>query len=157
MEDSVLAATAFGLALAATQYRPSLAMPLTLGAIAMVFLAGRAFVRRFLLVDELAADLDTYGIPAVKDFGLRAVSIEHRRVVACTVRAALVDERLETAWPELEQLIRALENESVEWEPQVVVALDHWLADPDGSFRDPATRAVELRSRVRSVLAGLDQ
>lgn len=162
IEDSVLAAVAFGLALAAAQYQRSLAMPLALGAIAMAFLAGRAFVKRFLLVDELAADHDAYRIPAVRDFGVRAASIEHRRQLAGTVRAVLlgptgdVGDRLAAARPELEALICALEAESTCWEPQAVVALDHWLSDPGGSFRDVTVSAAELRSRLRNVLASVE-
>ena len=141
IEDAALAAAAFALALAATQYRPTLAMPLALGAIAMVVLAGRAFVRRFLLVDELAAEPAAYCIPAVHEFGERAASIEHRRVLASTVRAVFDGE------PEVERLVRALEDESASWEPQTVVALDHWLAESPE----------ELGSRARSILARLDQ
>lgn len=160
LEDALLGALAFGLALAATWYRPSLAMPLAIGALVMAVLAGRAFVRRFVLVEDLAADRDAYRIPAVRSFGLKAASVEHRRVVAATVRVALAGaaaDRMEPARAELEQLVRALEDESVDWDPQSVVVLDHWLADPKESFRDPAASAVELRSHVRSVLAELDQ
>lgn len=162
IEDAVLAAVTFGLALAATWYRPSLAMPLTIGALAMTLLAGRAFVAKFLLVDELAADRDAYCISAVSDFGARAASIEHRRVVAATVRVALagsaagVTGRPAAARTELEQLIRALEDESIDWEPQTVVALEHWLDDPNDAFRDPMAPAVLIRSRVRSVLAEIE-
>jgi len=161
LEDAVLAAACFGLALGATWYRPSLAIPLTVGAMVMAVLACRAFVKRFWLVEELAVDRDAYRIPAVHDFGLRTASLEHRREIAQTVRRALVGsageaaERMEVAGPDLVLLIAALENEKVDWEPQAVVALDQWLADPAGSFRDPSLPAVEMRSRVRSVLAGL--
>jgi len=156
VEDAALAAVAFGLALAAAWYGHPLAAPLALGAMAMTFLAVRAFVKRFVLVDELAADEDAYRIPAVRDFGTRAASLQHRRVLAANVRASLAgDDRLEPARPDLEQLVRALEVGSTRWEPQAVVRLEHWLQDPHGSFRDPELPAVELRSHVRSVLASL--
>ena len=148
-QDGALAAVAFGLALAATWYRPSLALPLALGAMAMTFLAGFAFVKRFLLVDELADDPDAYSIRAVRDFGARAASIEHRRELARIVRAA-------PAQPELQRLIQALESERIDWDPQTVVALEHWLLDPSEAFRDPDIRSEELRSRIRNVLAALD-
>jgi len=161
VEDSVLAALSFGLALAATWYRPSLAIPLTAGAMVMTALACRAFVKRFWLVEELAVDGDAYRIPAVHDFALRTASLQHRREIARIVRGALVGstgeiaERMELAGPDLVLLIAALENETVAWDPQTVVTLDQWLADPEGSFRDVSVPAVEMRSRVRSILAGL--
>ncbi len=160
LEDSALAVVAFGLALAATWYRPSLAVPLAIGALVMTALAGRALVGRFLLVDELAEQREAYDIPAVQHFGLRAASVQHRREVARTIRGALaapVGRRLEPARPDLERLAAALEDESADWHPEAVVVLEHWLADPKESFRDPAASPIELRSRVRSILAGLDQ
>jgi hypothetical protein len=156
LEGSGLAALAFGLALTASWLEPSLAVPLTVGAFAMTFLAARAYVRRFLLVDDLAVDRDAYVIPAVQEFGRRAASIEHRRQIAHGVRAALGSgERLTSVRPELEQLIAALEDATVQWDPLAVVALDHLIADPYGSFRDASAPVVEIRHRVRSVLAGL--
>lgn len=161
LEDAVLAVACFGLALAATWYRPSLAVPLTIGAMAMTVLACRAFVRRSFLVEDIAADRDADRIPAVHDFCLRAASIQHRRETARILRGAVVGstgrtaERMELAGPDLVVLIAALENEGIEWDPQTVVALDQWIADPEGSFRDVSIPAVEMRSRVRSVLAGL--
>ena len=160
VEDSALAVLAFGLALAATWYRPTLAVPLAIGALAMTALAGRALVIRFLLVDELAEQREAYGIPAVQHFGRRAASVEHRREVARTIRgvlAAPVGRRMEPARRDLERLAAALEDRSTDWDPSAVVALEHWLSDPKESFRDPAASAIELRSRVRSILAGLDQ
>ena len=162
LEDAVLAAGAFGLAFAATQYRAALAMPLTVGAMAMLFLGTRAYIRRFLLIDELADDQDAYCLSAVRAFGVRSASIEHRREIARWVRSALagstgtVGERLAAAKSELEQLVAALEDESVRWEPQLVVAVDHWVSDPDGSFRDVSVPAIELQARVRTLLAGLE-
>jgi hypothetical protein len=162
LEDSGLAIVAFGLALTASWLKPSLAMPLTIGAFAMAFLAVRAHIRRFFLVEDLAADRDAYLIPAVQEFGLRAASIDHRRQIAHAVRGALLGstgetgERLAAVRPELEQLIAALEDESAHWDPLTAVALDHWIADFDGSFRDVSAPAAEIRCRVRSILTRLD-
>ena len=160
--DGLLAACALGLALGATWYRPSLAVPLTVGALAMTFLGTRAYVRRFLIVDELADDRDAYCIPAIRGFGRRAASVAHRRELARRVRAALegstgaVGGRFSAARPDLEHLISALEDEKVEWEPQAVVLLDHWLSDPDGSFRNSSLPAAEIRSRISSLLPGVE-
>jgi len=75
VEDAVLAVVSFGLALAASWYLPSLAIPLTVGAMVMTILAGRAFVKRFWLIEDLAADDDAYRIPAVHDYVMRSVLV----------------------------------------------------------------------------------
>jgi hypothetical protein len=157
--DLVLAAGAFGLALTASRLWPDLAMPLLIGAIGVAFLGMRALVRRTFLVEDLAVDREAYVIPDVREFGLRAASPEHRRLLARSVRAALtessseVSARLAAVRDELEQLIAALEDDRLGWEPRAAVTLERWLSDPAGSFRDPSVPVVELRSRLRSILA----
>ncbi len=159
--DLVLAAAAFGLALAASRLWPDLALPLLVGAIGVAFLGMRALVRRTFLVEDLAVERDAYAIPDVCEFGRRAASPEHRRELAHSVRVALTESsyeegaRLIAVREELEQLIAALQDDRLRWEPQAAVTLGHWLTDPTGSFRDPSVPVLELRSRLRGILTQL--
>jgi len=57
-EDLGLAAVALGLAVASTRIRPTLAVPLLVGGIAVGVLAMRAFWRRWELLDRLVLDRD---------------------------------------------------------------------------------------------------
>lgn len=162
VEDMVLAACGFGLALAATQLRPAFAVPLLVGAIALCFLGVQALVRRSFLIEDLAADRDAYVIPDVRGFGLRAASPAHRHQLARVLRVALLGstyetaERLQAVRPELDELIADLEDDSLRWEPPAAVGLERWLNDPLGSFHDQTVPVTELRSRLRVFLAGFD-
>lgn len=62
-----LAALALGLAVAGTQIRPSLALPLFLGALAVGILGVRALWRRWELVEGLE-ESDAYVISEVRTF-----------------------------------------------------------------------------------------
>jgi hypothetical protein len=162
IEDIALAVVATGLALTATQVRPELAVPFLLGAIGVGFLGVRALVRRMFLVEELAGDRDAYAIPAVRHFGLRAATLEHRRVLAHSIRAAMVESsleiaaRLESVRVELDQLVAVLEDDRRALDPYLLVGLERWLNDPGGTFRNPSVPAVELRSWLRSILARIE-
>jgi hypothetical protein len=162
-EELLVALLATGLALAATQFRPVLALPLLLGAIGVGFLGIRALVRRTFLVEELSADRDAYAIPEVRRYGLRAAELSHRRLLARSIRVALAESTLDVAAhlrgarAELDRLAAVLEDERFDLPPYEVVNLEHWLADPYGSFRNPAVPVPELRSRLRCILASFDE
>ena len=78
--DLALAAVAFGLALAATQIRPSLAMPLFLGGVFAWALGIRALYRHWDLLDRLADERDAFVIPEVALYASRHATGERRRV-----------------------------------------------------------------------------
>jgi hypothetical protein len=162
VEDLALALVATGLALAATQVRPVLAMPLLLGAIGVGFLGVRTLVRRMFLVEELAGDRDAYEIPAVLRFGLRTATPAHRRQLARSIWVAMTDstypvaERLRSVRVELEQLVAVLEDERRSLQPYTLVMLERWLNDPGGEFRNRAVPTAELRSRLRAILAQIE-
>jgi hypothetical protein len=161
--DFVLAVAATGLALTATQLRPVLAIPFLVGAVGVGFLGVQAYVRRIFLVEELADDRDAYAIPAVRRFGERAMTLGHRHRLAQSIRVAMTDSsaemtaRLQMVRVELDQLVAVLEDEQRSLEPYSLVALEHWLNDPGGSFRNPLVPAVELRSRLRRVIVDFDE
>ena len=154
-EDLALAAAAAGFALGATQVSPVLAVPLLVGALGLGALGIRAFVRRALLVEDLAADEDAYGIDSVRRYAARIASMEGRRQLAFVIRTD-PSERLAAARTELDTLAALLEDERTPIEPHDFVALDRWIHDPAGTFRDESIPAVELRSRLRRILLDLD-
>jgi hypothetical protein len=78
--DLALAAVGFGLALAATQIRPSLAMPLFLCAVFAWALGIRALCRHWDLLDRLADERDALVIPEVASFASRHGTSERRHV-----------------------------------------------------------------------------
>lgn len=78
--DLALAAVVFGLALAATQIRPSLAMPLFLGGVFAWVLGIRALFRHWDLLDRLADEHDALVIPEVASYASRHASSETRHV-----------------------------------------------------------------------------
>jgi hypothetical protein len=145
VEELAVGTTALGLALAATQLRPELAVPLLAGAVVVSYLGVVALVRRSFLLEDLAGERDAYVIPAVSRFGRRAVSPSHRRLLAGKLRAA----RLEAVRPEVEELIAALEDESLCWEPSAGVALERWLDGPAGS-------EAEARASLRRSIAAFE-
>ena len=156
VEDLVLAVVATGLALAATQVRPVLAMPFLLGAVGVGFLGVRAYVRRTFLVEDLAAEPDAYGIPAVRHFGLRVTALDHRRGLARTIRAEACQPRFVPVRTELGRLASLLEDGRRPVDPCALVTLEQWLRDPGGSFRNPEVPAAELGARLRSLFAALE-
>jgi hypothetical protein len=155
-EDIVLAMVATGLALAASQLLPALAMPFLAGAIAVGFLGVRAYVRRTFLVEDLASEPDAYVIPAVRNCGLRATTVANRHALARTIRIAAVDQRLAPIRGELAQLPGLLEDNGRRLDPCSLVALEQWLRDPCGSFRDLEAPAADLRGRLHRFLAELE-
>jgi hypothetical protein len=90
--DLGLAASAMGLALAASVIHPPFALPLLIGALASAILAGRAFFRRLDLADRLLLDRDAYAIPEIRRRGEDMASMENRRALAQTVRGRLTPE-----------------------------------------------------------------
>ena len=75
-----LAAVVFGLALAATQIRPSLAMPLFLGGVFAWALGIRALYRHWDLLDRLADERDAFVVPEVASYASRPATSERRHV-----------------------------------------------------------------------------
>jgi hypothetical protein len=78
--DLALAAVVFALALAASQIRPSLAMPLFLGGVLAWALGVRALYRRWDLLDRLAGERDAFVIPEVASHASRHATGERRHV-----------------------------------------------------------------------------
>ena len=158
-EEGALAAGAFAAALLATQLAPRLAVPLLLGALWASYVAMRDFVRRQLLLEDLACDRDAQAIPAVRRLAQRSAAAEHRRLVAASIRAALEASsgrvaRVEAHRELLEELAAALVDARLGLDPAAAVALDRLRLGGWDALYGSAPPADELGSRLRRILDG---
>lgn len=160
-EDLGLAALALGLAVAATQVRQSLVLPLLAGGLVAWTLGIRALWRRWDLVDRLADERDAYVIPEVRDYALREATMERRRGLAAYIRLVLKESAIAPERPvmaaaeELEALASELEDEELVLEPACAVACVRLLSDVAASpLFDPALPPEVLRSRVTQIRSG---
>ena len=81
-QDLGLGALSIALALAATQVRPALAMPLFLGGVVVAVRGMRALWRRWDLVERLAGERDAYVIPEVLAYAAREATVDRRHAYA---------------------------------------------------------------------------
>jgi hypothetical protein len=156
-----LAALALGLAVAATQVRPALALPLFLGGLAVGALGVRALWRRWDLVDRLAGDRDAYVISEVRAFASREATMERRHSFAALIRCSLVEPgpaleaRIACSRDELRALAAELDDGDLALDPASAVACMRLLSDLAGSpLLNPTLPAEDLRCRVRQIRAG---
>src|SRR5947209_4426786 len=128
--DLALAGVAFGAAFAGTWLLPDAAAPLLVGGLGVTALGVRALIRRSLLLEDLAADPDTYTIEDVRKLASKAASVDHRRALAASIHSELDGspcgpaERVETNRDLLEEIGVALEDELLPLDPAAAVALD---------------------------------
>jgi len=135
-EVLALAWVAFGLALAASELRKDLAVPLLIGAIALLGLALSAFIRRTLLVEDAAVDRDACALDAVRRYAARLATCERRRDDADSIRRLLARPELAIA-------------------PVSAVALDRLLLRPEESALYNEELPPEcVRSRLVQIEAG---
>jgi hypothetical protein len=88
-QDLGLGGLALGFAVAATQVRESLALPLFVGGVTLLVLGLRALWQRWDLVDRLAGERDAYGISEVLEYASRETSMDRRRTFAAMIRNRL--------------------------------------------------------------------
>jgi len=159
-DDFGLAALAIGLAIAATQIRPALALALLVGGFAVLAFAVRALWRRWDLVDRLAGERDAYVIPEVREFAAREATMERRRSFAALIRGRLNDLRAAsavTAADELESLAAELDDGELVLDPACAVACMRLLREVTLSplFNTTLPRD-DLLSRVRQIRCGFE-
>jgi hypothetical protein len=153
LADLGLAGVAFGLALAATQLRRDLTIPLLIGALVLTGMGLVAFVRRQLLVEDAAVDRDAYALAAVGSYARRLAGRDNRRMEAAQIRRLLAlsgdyaPSRVKGSRAQLRRLVRKLEREDLELDPVCAVTLARLL-------QDSALPADEFRSRLTQVEAG---
>jgi hypothetical protein len=160
-EDLALAALALGLAVATTQLRPALALPLLAGGLALWLFGVRALWRRWDLVERLAGEPDAYVIADVLACAEREATMERRATFAALLRLLLAEPqpgfaaRVHAAQRELEQLARELDDAELELDPACAVACRRLLSDVELSpLLNRAVPPDELRSRARRIRAG---
>jgi hypothetical protein len=156
-----LAAFGLGLALAATQVHPSLAIPLLIGSFAVGARGVRALWCRWDLVDRLAGERDAYVISEVLTYASREATIERRQSLAGSIRSTVrqpgerIEERVGAAAEELEALARELDDAELELDPPCAVACARLLSDVAASpLLNPALPPEQLRSVLLQIRAG---
>lgn len=159
LDAVLLAAPAFAAALAATWLWPPLAFPLFAGACVVAFRGVLAYVRRQLLVEDLALDPDAQSLDEVRRFALRAASRENRVELARTVRRMLAASQgravcVEANRTQLEELAAALEDEGLELDPTEAVRLNRMAATNWSSLYDPGSTPANARNGLVHVLNG---
>jgi hypothetical protein len=159
-----LAAVVVGLALAATQVHPPLALPLLLGGLTGGALGARALWRRWDLLDELAGERAAYVIPDVLAYASRETAMDRRRNFAAFIRGAVrepglgCEARVESAADDLEALASELEHEELALDPACAVACVRLLRDPAVSpLLNPVLPQEDLRSRVFQIRCGFSR
>ena len=157
-DQLVVAAFALGLAVAATQVVPKLAVPIFLGGLFVGALGVRALWRRWDLVDRLAAERDAYVIAEVRDYAAREATMDRRRSLAASIRLRLrepIDPRICLAVGDLEALAFELDDDGLTLDPVCAVACARLLSDTEGSaLLNAALPPEQLRSSVRQIRAG---
>jgi hypothetical protein len=159
--DLGLAGVALALAIGATEYAPSLAMPLFIGGLAVGALGIRALWRHWDLVDRLADEPDAYAIAEVLAYASRETTMEMRKRSAALIRHHLESmytsraDRLEHARDELTRLATELEDEALELSPACAVACSRLLSEPtDSPLLNPALPQDGLRSSAARIRSG---
>jgi hypothetical protein len=155
-----LAGVALGLAIGATEYAPSLALPLLIGGLAIGLLGIQALWRHWDLVDRLADDPDAYAIDEILTYASRETTMESRRRSATLIRHYL--EPMCTSRPggfdhardELATLADELEDEVLELSPACAVACSRLLSEPTSPLLNPALSQDALRSSVARIRSG---
>jgi hypothetical protein len=156
-----LAALAIGVSLAATQVRPSLALPLFLGGVVVGIMGARAFWQRWALLDQLADERDAYVIPDVVAYASRETTMDRRRTFAAHIRVAVrepgvgCERRVRAAARDLCALALELEDEELALDPACAVECARLLSDPALSpLINPVLPPEDLRSRVFQIRGG---
>jgi hypothetical protein len=161
--DLGLGALALALALAATELRPSLAVPLFVGGMAVMARGVRAVWRRWDLVDRLAGERDAYVISEIRAYAAREATPERRHGHAASIRILLgspvpaLEARLVAVADDLEALACELEDDSLVLDPAAAVSCTRLLNDyAESPLLNAALPSEELRSHVRRIRTGFE-
>ena len=159
--DLALAFLALALALAATQYAQSLAVPLEIGGLAVGALGIRALWRHWDLVDRLADEPDAYAIAEVLAYASRESTMDRRRRSAVFLRRQLElssTDRLsgvDSAAEELAVLAAALEDEALELSPACAMLCSRLVNEPaESPLLNSALPQDGLRATVFRIRSG---
>jgi hypothetical protein len=163
--DLALAALVMGLALGASVVHSPFAGPLFVGALAVGFLATRAFFRRWDFFNGLLLDGDAYSIPEVRGRAERIASMESRRTLAASARNRLepapgfsLAARVAAVTEELAALASELENEELKLDPKCAVRCFELLTNcTDSPLLNELLPAEDVQLRIRQIRAGFGE
>jgi hypothetical protein len=157
-EEGAVAASAFGLAVAATSLRPALVLPLLFGGLVLACRAVLAGWRRWDLLDRLLVERDAYAIPEVRVRAEREATMANRRWLSRAIRARvkLADNpRIAANADELIGLADELVDPELELDPACAAACSRLLTDGVTSpLVNAALPAEEVRSRLVQIRSG---
>jgi hypothetical protein len=159
IDGLLLAPAAFAAALVATRLAPSFAFPVFVGACVVASRGMLAYVRRQLLVEELALDPHAQALDEVRRFALRAASPARRAELAQSIRRMLQASEgraacVEANRTQLEELAAALEDEELELEPAEAVKLNRMAAEGWPQLYDTCSTPAEASDRLSHILNG---
>ena len=155
-----LAALTMSLAVAATEIRPNLALPLLVSGLFASARGIRALWSRWDLIDRLAVEPDAYLIPEILDYASREATAEKRRMLASHIRGIAPtpghpnEARLAAVTDELQSLARELETDTLELDTATTVACARFVHDWGSPLYDERVSPDELRARIRHLRAG---
>lgn len=160
-DDLGLSALALGLALAATQVRPALALPLFFGGLAAGALGVRALWHRWDLVERLAGERDAHAIPEVLAHASREATMDRRQTFAALIRSRLShpglsrEARAVAFAEDLEALASELEDGELALDPACAVVCMQLLSDyVQSPLLNPTLPLEDVRSRVLQIRSG---
>jgi hypothetical protein len=132
-EDGAVAAAAFGLAIAASVVRPTLALPFFLGGLFVGCRAVVAVWRRWDLLDRLLDERDAYSLAEVRGRAEREATMANRRVLGRAIRKRLEfaeDPRIVANADQLAELAGELDDPLLGLDLACAVACSRLLTDP---------------------------
>jgi hypothetical protein len=156
-----LAALMFALAVGASEFTRSLAVPLFVGGLTSTILATRAHWRRWDLLDRLALDREAYRIPEVRLRADRAATMGSRHVLAECIRHLLdppgypCAARVRAEAEGLEALAHELDDPTLFLDPACAVACKRLLTEADVSpLFNETLPADDTSARIRQIRTG---
>jgi hypothetical protein len=159
--DFALGAFTLGLAMAATEFIPQLAVPLLVGGLTTAVLGMRALWRHWDLVDRLAGERDAYTIAEVFAYASREATMDRRRTSAAIIRNYLqpsvggAPALRDGAAFELEALAGELEDDDLELDPACAVACLRLVTEHTQSpLLNSAMPRESLRSSAHRIRTG---
>lgn len=161
--DAALAGLTFGLAITASELARSFAVPLLVGALTSIFLAGRAFWRHWDLLDRLLLERDAYRINEVRRRAERSARMTNRQLLAASITRLLAhpycacSARVLAEAEELEALSRELDDPELILDPICAVACERLLREGPSPLFDEALPAGDTGVRIRQIRAGFER
>jgi hypothetical protein len=161
--DWLVAALALVLAVAATRFRPDLAVPLLVAGIAVGARGARALWQRWDLVDRLLPERDAYLIGEIRTRARQLATMKSRREVAESIRLLLAEpESIRPAAAtklaeELEALAAELEDEALVLDPACAVACRVLLTPGEGPLFGATCAVEDVRARIRQARYGFER